>query len=192
MPLLLLVLLGCFAGTMGKVVDKNCKHDFVNCPQARRWPYSDMSAQLLGDAWQGWQAAANGTCFAPKSYVGHCDRQFDGLANMPDARKKELQAMCVNRPLLEAMAMRYMRFGLGRCNFRWPCNGECQQATCFVKICALAGCKILSGEDVFSHQEIAAKCGLSWPCAPQCDEDFSAECPTVGADPGPVPVHRPM
>ena len=65
MPLLLLVLFGCFAGAMGKVVDKNCKHDFVNCPQARCWPFSDMLAQLLGDALRGaWEGLGSSLPFA--------------------------------------------------------------------------------------------------------------------------------
>ena len=41
--------------------------------------------------------------------------------------------------------------------------------------------KVLVREICTIAQEIAARCGTKWPCAEQCQQDFSIDCPTVSS-----------
>ncbi|CAJ1365937.1 unnamed protein product [Effrenium voratum] len=158
----------CLALLLNQCVASPCDRDYEGCPQ-------------------GWQTVVNGTCFGPTSYAGQCSLQQAGWGSLRDDEKKVVE---------------------NECNVIWPCKDRCLQD--FAQPCPLFWspineglCKAPSwykgdcpdtlavGNDVFSHQEMAVRCGLTWPCSSLCKSDFDQLCPTGWAVDDAATCHAP-
>lgn len=134
----------------------------VLCPRAWSSPCPD-----------GWKSLG-ATCQAPDSYGGPCASA---------------------QSFKDAAAVDKYKFSI-ECAAPWPCasdacatgkdydvcpegwstagNGFCQGSTATSKCASLYNFDDLA---IAEKQELAAACGLSWPCRSACEQDYSVACP---------------